>query len=247
VDPREDACATPQEIGAQLVAAQERMLERACDSWEAARTLQGELMDVGCGLGGSCLYFAERYGARVTGLTPIPGHVPWIQRFAIDAGVEKLVSVELGDAHTVPGKHRFDAAFSFGASNYFDRSVWFRRLASLLRPGGHVCIEDTFLVDERMAAPFNAYWISNIGRREEYIDAARAAGFELVRLEDVTQEAAGFWRLSIAHSRRLLDTGRLEQESQRARHRSIEWQRQFYQAYLAHDVENLLVSFRKIA
>jgi tocopherol O-methyltransferase len=245
VDPAEDARSTPEAVGAQLVAAQERMLDRACDAWDAARTLRGELLDVGCGLGGSCLYFAQRFGARVTGLTPIPGHVPWIRHFAAQSGLSGLVSVELGDAHTVPGENCFDAAFSLGASNYFDRLVWFRRLAGLLRAGGRVCIEDTLLLDERMAAPFNAYWISNIGRREEYLDAAAAAGFELVRIDDVTAEAAGFWRLSVAHSRLLLEGRRLAEEDQRARRRSIEWQDRFHEAYVAREVENLLLCFKK--
>jgi tocopherol O-methyltransferase len=247
VGPSEPAAADAHAVSQQLVRAQERMLDHACAAWNADEHLRGELLDVGCGLGGSCLYFAERFGARVTGLTPIPSHVPIVDRFAREAGVGSLVAATLGDAHTFPGEARFDAAFSFGASNYFDRAVWFRRLAGLVRSRGQVCIEDTFLVRPEMAAAFNAYWISNIGTREEYVAAAEAAGFELMRLDDVTSEAAGFWRLSVAHSRLLLESETLTPAEVEARRRSIDWQSRFYSAYLDRGVENLLLRFRKRA
>jgi tocopherol O-methyltransferase len=245
VAPDEQAGPDAQTISAQLVAAQEQMLEEAATRWQADENLRGELLDVGCGLGGSCVWFAERFGASVTGLTPVPSHIHWVERFAREADVASRVRVELGDAHTLAGENRFDAAFSFGASNYFERAVWFQRLAGLLRSGGSVCIEDTFLVHPAMAEPFNAYWQSNIGRREEYVQAANAAGFELIRLDDVTTEAAGFWRLSVAHSESLLAAAQLSSDERLKRLRSVEWQTRFHDAYLRHDVENLLLHFRR--
>jgi tocopherol O-methyltransferase len=243
-----DVSAVPSEdaftLRRQLYDSQERMLDVAAAAWNADRNLSGELIDVGCGLGGSCLYFAEKFGAHVTGLTPIPGHVTRIAGFARKAGLHDRVTSELGDAHEVPGNGRFDAAYAFGAVNYFNRRLWFARMAKLLRPGGHVCIEDTLLIQPEMAVPFNAYWLSNIGTREEYIHAARAAGFELVRVDDVTDEAAGFWRLSGHYSRLLLRERSLSPAETAARHRSIDWQEQFHAAYIQRGVENLLLQFR---
>src|SRR4051794_37622914 len=69
VDPAEPASDDTKALRKQLFASQEAMLRRACDVWEADRTMRGDLVDVGCGLGGSSIFFAQEFGARVTALT----------------------------------------------------------------------------------------------------------------------------------------------------------------------------------
>jgi tocopherol O-methyltransferase len=227
-------------LRAQIWDSQEAMLVRAADAWDAARTLAGEVLDVGCGLGGGPLFWAATTGARVTGVTPVAAHAPIIERLARDAGLSDRVRVLVADAHAVPGERAWDAAVATGASNYFDRARWFAHLARLLRPFGHVFIEDTFWVREELRAPFNDYWLSNVGCEREYLDAARAAGFRLVGREDVTRDAAGFWRLSIAWSESLLASGRANPDERR---RSIAWQSRVYEGYLDGGFLNLLLHF----
>jgi len=230
-------------LRAQLWESQEAMLDRAARAWDAPRTLGGELLDVGCGLGGGPIYWAQRTGARVTGVTPVAAHAPIIERLAREAGVGDRVRVLVADAHAVPAPARaFDAAVATGASNYFDRARWFSHLAHLLRPGGHVCIEDTFWVSPELVAPFNDYWISNVGHEREYLDAARAAGLRLVGREDVTRDAAGFWRLSVAWSEALL-AAEPDARKRDERRRSIAWQSQVHDAYLDGGFLNLLLQF----
>jgi tocopherol O-methyltransferase len=229
-------------LRAQIWASQEAMLDHAARAWDAPRTLAGDILDVGCGLGGGPLYWAQTLGARVTGVTPVAAHAPLIERFAREAGVGDRVRVLVADAHAIPNDGRtWDAAVATGASNYFDRPRWFAHLAQLLRPGGHVCIEDTFWVRPELVAPFNDYWISNVGHEREYLDAARAAGFRLVGREDVTRDAAGFWRLSVAWSEALLASA--PDDDPDARRRSIAWQSRVYEAYLDGGFLNLLLQF----
>lgn len=66
-----------------------------------------------------------------------------------------------------------------------------------------------------------------------------------MRIDDVTEEAAGFWRLSGHYSELLLRERSLPSKEIRARNSSVEWQRRFYSAYLNRQVENLLLRFRK--
>lgn len=228
-------------ISRQLIASQERMLATASEVWDAARHLRGEVVDVGCGLGGSALWFAE-HGARVTGLTPVPGHVPVVERLAFEAGLADRVRVELGDAHTMPGIARFDAAYSFSASCYFDRARWFRHLRGLLRPGGRVFIEDSVYTRPGLDAPFDAYWLTHLGTEAEYVSAAHDAGFALVRLEDVSREAAGFWRVSLAHSHALLNEATAPEDIA-SRHRSIEWTTRLHEGYLDGGYKTVLFHF----
>lgn len=231
-------------VRTRIVRAQERMLERCATEWRADTTLNGDVVDVGCGLGGTALWLAERTGARVTAITPVARHVAVARRMIALAGLDERVTAEVGDAHTLAGDARFDAAYAIGASNYFDRPAWFRRLAGLLRRPGYVFVEDTFLVDAAVEAPFNAYWLSRIGRASEYTAAAEAAGFAPLSRCDVSEGAAAFYRLSVAHSRALL-VERTHSPAERAhRERSIAWQSEFAAAYASGRVEDLLLGFR---
>jgi cyclopropane fatty-acyl-phospholipid synthase-like methyltransferase len=229
----EEPAATRDELRRQIVESQEAMLRRAAAQWDGAR---GELLDVGCGLGGTALFFAAERNAIVTALSPVPRHLEWVERFARQAGVGERVIPLYGDAHELDGPPRFDAALSFGATTYFDRTRYFERLARVVRPKGWVFIEDTFLGRPELAAPFNQYWTSNIGWPREYEEAAARSGFTLTESVDVSREAAGFWRLSVAYSELQKDERRIDE--------SVGWQSRIHRAYLDGGLRNLLLSFQ---
>ena len=42
------------------------MLSDAAEVWDAPQSLSGEILDVGCGLGGGSIFWAQEFGARVT-------------------------------------------------------------------------------------------------------------------------------------------------------------------------------------
>jgi tocopherol O-methyltransferase len=243
VDPSIEPAVDLDALRLQIWRSQEDMLHHAARAWNADSHLRGEILDVGCGFGGGPLYWAERYGARVTGLTPVADHLPIIARCIEQAGLGGRVTTLLGDAHTAPSEGAFDAVVATGASNYFDRPRWFAHLDRLLRPHGRVFIEDTFAGRDEVIAPFNAYWISNLGRLGDYCTAAARAGFELIDCQDVTLQAAGFWRLSVAYSERLLALGNLDEPAVAERRRSISWQRRVYEYYLDGGFQNLLLHF----
>jgi tocopherol O-methyltransferase len=218
----------------QLWRSQEDMLSRAVRAWDAAN-LGGQVLDVGCGLGGTSLFLAMELGSSMTALSPVARHLEWVSRFALQAGVRVRVQPLLGDAHELSGPPRFDAALSFGATPYFDREGYFESLARAVRPGGWVFIEDTFIGRAELAAPFNDYWTANLGWLHEYVAAAALHGFDLFRLEDVSREAAGFWKLSVAYSH-VLEGERQE---------SIAWHSHMFAAYLDGGLRDLLLGFRK--
>ena|ERR1700677_4299879 len=181
-----------------LVAAQERLLSYGADLWGASATLSNEILDVGCGLGGGSIFWAQEFGAKVTAVTCVPSHIEWISRFANEAGVRSRVLPFLCDALEVPGENCFDSAVAVDSSGYFLRKPWFTRTSALLRPGGNVFVVDCFLGHPRYEAPFNSYWHSRIGSIDEYVSAARAAGLALVSINDISPRTTNFWATTIA-------------------------------------------------
>jgi cyclopropane fatty-acyl-phospholipid synthase-like methyltransferase len=156
------------------------------------------VLDVGCGLGGGALFWAQEFGATVTALTIAPSHLELVAQFAQQAGVERRVRPLLCDALVVPGENRFDAAVAIDSSSSFLRGPWFARLAKLLRPGGRVFIFDCFLGRPEYEEPFNRHWCAQIGTLEEYVASARAAGLKVEAIEDVSRQARHFWSTTLA-------------------------------------------------
>jgi tocopherol O-methyltransferase len=181
-----------------LVEGQKLMLRRAAEAWDASNHLSGEILDVGCGLGGGSIFWAEEFGAQVTAVTCVPSHTEWVTRFAMEAGVGRQVTPHVGDAADLPGENRFDAAVAIDSSGYLPRRDWLDRTASLLRPGGSVFIIDCFLEDPQYADLFNSHWHTRIGTIDEYFAAARQSGLKTGSVVDVTDRTVHFWTTTLA-------------------------------------------------
>lgn len=82
------------------------------------------ILDVGCGLGGGSIYWAQEHGAHVTGLTCAADHVPVIQELAKRAGVDTSVNTLLCDACDVPIGPQYDAVVAMESSCYFPRKKY---------------------------------------------------------------------------------------------------------------------------
>jgi cyclopropane fatty-acyl-phospholipid synthase-like methyltransferase len=188
---------TPAALRALLVESQEQMLKYAAHSWKLRSIEFLDVLDVGCGLGGSAIFFAQEFGARVTAVTIAPSHIELIAGFARQAGVESRVIPLLCEASAVPGHECFDAAIAIESSSLFSREPWFDCLARIVRPGGHVFVFDCFLRRSEYEAPFNRHWCARIGTEEEYVTAARQSGFRFVAREDVSFRTATFWKSTL--------------------------------------------------
>jgi tocopherol O-methyltransferase len=195
-EPRSNASIV--EMRTQLVEAQERVLHYAIEAWRLDSVPFTQVLDVGCGLGGGAIFWAQNLGSKVTAVTIAPSHVRLVQRFAMQAGVGSRVKALLSDATEVPETRRFDAAIAIDSSSSFPREPWFYRLARVLKPGGRVFIFDCFLTNSEYRDPFNHHWRARIGTIEEYLVAARQARFTLEMIEDVSSRAIHFWTTTLA-------------------------------------------------
>jgi len=181
-----------------LVSAQERILAHAAEVWHAASNLSGDVIDVGCGLGGGSLFWAQEFGANVTAVTCVPAHAKLVEQFAASAGVGSRVRPLVTDVLKVQGREYFDAAVAVDASCHLARREWFRRLYALLRPGGRVFISDCFLGRQEYAESFDRYFHARIGTIAEYLGAAREAGLQPDGVEDLSSRVAHFFSITRA-------------------------------------------------
>src|SRR5882757_4670841 len=125
--------------------------------------------------------------AAVTAVTNAPEHAPVVEGFARECGVDGRVRTLVSDAKRLPlDGGPYDAAVAIESSGYFDRPLWFERLARVLRPGASVCIEEVFITRPHGADVWAEYFYTKPASVLDYVKAAQAAGFELVDDVDAT-------------------------------------------------------------
>ena len=196
VDKQEPIEVSAQSLKEKIHTSQECILDHIADVCNASSALCGDVIDVGCGLGGGAIFWAQEFGANVTAVTCVPSHIEWISHFATQAGVASKVQPLLCDAVEVPGENCFDSAIALDSSCHMPRKALFARLASLLRPGGRVFITDCFFKDSKYEELFNHHWHAPIGTYEEYRTAAQEAGFQEDMVNDLSKNTERFWALT---------------------------------------------------
>jgi tocopherol O-methyltransferase len=206
--------AVPQRVLRQrIVASQEAIVDHAARNWGAYSDPPARVLDIGCGVGGGSIYWAQEHGSQVTGLTVTAEHIPVIQDFARQAGVADRVSPHYADIHqfTLDGKQtKYDAAYANESSGYMDRERLFEVVSQVLRPGGWFGIQEHFIRRPEWTELIDGYYKTRLGTLTEYIVAAKAAGFELEQDEDVTDRVAEFWVQSMAWNAAELDRAQRE-------------------------------------
>ncbi len=180
---------------------QEEALTHAAEVWDVTGHRPGDLLDIGCGVGGGSLFWAQEHDAVVTGVTVAADHVGVMRQLVRRAGAQGRVSVRAQDAHTLTDRNAFDAAVAFESSGYMNRARLFEVVGTALRPGGWFGIQEHFLSHpdrDNVAALLDGYYKTRLGVLGEYLSAAAAAGFVLEADEDVTARVTEFWMQSAA-------------------------------------------------
>ncbi|AQT75767.1 SAM-dependent methyltransferase [Streptomyces sp. fd1-xmd] len=233
-----------------LFDSQERIVDHAARTWGVYETPPRRLLDIGCGLGGTSLYWAQEHGASVTSLTIAPEHLPIVGRFARRAGVAERVMPVLADVHHLDETRAYDAVYANESSGYTDRTRLFEVVAKALAPGGWFGIQEHFAGATPWREFMDGYYRTRLGRLGEYLAAAEAAGFELVQDEDVTDSVAEFWVQSMAWNTAELDRLRADSAAvpgawsgHRLEQSTIAHSR-FFRLWRDHAVETRLLRFR---
>jgi SAM-dependent methyltransferase len=164
------------------------------------------VLEVASGSGGPACYLAKHVGCRVTGIDANEAGIATATQGAADSNQTDRVAFEVADANSrLPfNDNSFDALLCIDSMNHFpDRLKVFQEWHRVLRPGRRAVFTDPVVItgpvtnDElALRSSIGLFLFVPPGVNEQLIEAA---GFRLLRQEDVTGNAAlvsGRWHES---------------------------------------------------
>jgi ubiquinone/menaquinone biosynthesis C-methylase UbiE len=150
------------------------------------------VLDVCCGLGGPARWLAHRLGCAVTGLDLTHSRAAAAARLAARVGLSARVGFVQGDATQMPfSGGRFDRLFSQEAWIHVpDKAALLGECRRVLKPDGVLAFTDIVaiaaLTDAEAAQMAAEMQFPLIVTAQHYVDAARQAGFEVERQDDLS-------------------------------------------------------------
>lgn len=174
------------------------------------------VLEVGAGWGGCARYLAATSGAHVTAVELQEDYDAVARDLTARAGLAKKVTHVRADyltLETPPGS--FDHVVSWLALFHIpQRAQYLARIAQALKPGGILFAEDLFA--RKAPAPAEQdelqrhLFPNSLVDKDSYLSTLGDAGFEMVRLTDMTQDWTAFTgdRLAAFHAARAAYTAR---------------------------------------
>ena len=152
------------------------------------------VLDVGCGSGGPAIFLGREVGCRVTGVDFNESGIRTGLELVRQAGMQDLIDLRHADVRELLPfcDQAFDAIVCMDViCHLFDRSSLLKEWSRVLRPGGSILYTDPVVVTGLVAKEEFAtrgstgdFAFGPPGVNEQLIGEA---GFELVRVEDVTE------------------------------------------------------------
>ena len=171
---------------------------------ERAGVVRGSnVLDIGCGVGGSAFWLAKQFDCKVTGLTISPVQARMAARRAKALGLSARVQFQVADANQwQPVPESVDMIWIMESSEHFqDKEAFFKRCASALKPGGVLAVCAWLRRDgptrddeqELVAAIAEAMLSASLGNLTDYQRWMRESGLAVVTAEDITRRIEPTW------------------------------------------------------
>jgi len=162
-----------------------------------------EILDIGCGFGGSSLYLAKTFAANVTGITISSVQVEMAKKSAAEQNLN--ANFLLMDAEAMTFEKQFDVLWSVESiSHYQDREKFFASAARLLKPGGTFAIIDWFKKEDLSPADTRKYiepiekgMFVELQTMADYDHYFRSNGLRIVHRENLNKHCAKTWDLTL--------------------------------------------------
>lgn len=170
------------------------------------------ILDIGCGIGGSTLYLADKFNTAATGITLSPVQVSRATARAKEAGLSDRVNFQLVDALSMPFEpDSFDLVWSLESGEHMpDKNKFLQECYRILQPGGTLIMatwchrptdslagELTKNEREHLEKIYQVYCLPYVISLPEYEVIAKNCGFKDLRADDWSMAVAPFWDVVI--------------------------------------------------
>jgi tocopherol O-methyltransferase len=164
-----------------------------------------DVVDVGCGIGGSAFHLAHKFGARVDGITLSPRQCARAQERATERGVADTVRFQVADALEMPFPDAsFDLVWSCESGEHMpDKARFVAECVRVLKPGGRLIIVTwchreappplTRSEERHLGRISDAYYLPRWVPASTYEALALENGLVAVSRDDWSEAVNPFW------------------------------------------------------
>ena len=171
-----------------------------------------QILDVGCGIGGSSLYLAQKFNARAVGITLSPVQASRATQRAQEAGLAAEVQFQVADALDMPfADDTFDFVWSMESGEHMpDKEKFLAECYRVLKPGGTFLMatwchrpitpatgELTADEKQHLAEIYRVYCLPYVISIPEYEAIAHNLPFQNIRTADWSDAVEPFWDIVI--------------------------------------------------
>ncbi|HEY9643982.1 MAG TPA: methyltransferase domain-containing protein [Coleofasciculaceae cyanobacterium] len=171
-----------------------------------------QILDVGCGIGGSSLYLAEKFHADATGITLSPVQSNRAIARAQAAGLSSRTTFQVADALDMPfADQSFDLVWSLESGEHMpDKQKFLQECYRVLKPGGKLILvtwchrpitspNQPLTPDEQkhLEKIYRVYCLPYVISLPEYEAIAQGLQFQQIRTADWSAAVAPFWDVVI--------------------------------------------------
>jgi tocopherol O-methyltransferase len=171
-----------------------------------------QILDVGCGIGGSSLYLVQKFNARAVGITLSPVQASRATQRAQEAGLAAEVQFQVADALDMPfADDTFDFVWSMESGEHMpDKEKFLAECYRVLKPGGTFLMatwchrpitaatgELTADEKQHLAEIYRVYCLPYVISIPEYEAIAHNLPFQNIRTADWSDAVEPFWDIVI--------------------------------------------------
>lgn len=173
------------------------------------------MVDVGCGIGGSSRHIAKKLGCTAQGVTLSPYQAGRGNELAEEQGLKGQTTFQVADALDMPFEDSsFDLVWSLESGEHMpDKKKFINELFRVATPGGRIiivtwCHRDleegeeglTRKEDKLLAAINRAYYLPKWCSVDDYVTLLEENGAKDIKREDWSYIIAPFWKAVIVSS-----------------------------------------------